>query len=218
MTEYTTANPSESGAAKALGRLYIISAPSGAGKTTLVRMLVESDPGVHLSISSTTRPPRAGERQGREYHFTSEPEFLKMIERGEFLEWAKIYNNYYGTPKPWIETKNREGLDILLEIDWQGARQVRKVFPEAIGIFILPPSIDILKERLIGRGADAEDVIHRRLESARDEMRHVSDFDYVIINDDLPRAFREISSIVTASRLQYITQCQRHAGLFLTLC
>ncbi|MDR2507944.1 MAG: guanylate kinase [Candidatus Accumulibacter sp.] len=211
-------SPSESGLPKAPGRLYIISAPSGAGKTTLVRMLVESDPGVHLSISSTTRPPRAGEQQGKEYHFTSEPEFLKMIERGEFLEWAKIYNNYYGTPKSWVETKNREGLDILLEIDWQGARQVRKAFPGAIGIFILPPSIDILKARLIGRGADAKDVIHRRLESARDEMRHVSEFDYVIINDDLSRAFREISLIINASRLQYMTQRQRYAGLFSTLC
>ncbi|MDR1367862.1 MAG: guanylate kinase [Candidatus Accumulibacter sp.] len=209
--------PSEKCVTETSGHLYIISAPSGAGKTTLVRMLLEGDPNIHLSVSCTTRAPRKGEAYGREYCFTSEADFLERAGRGEFLEWAKVHKHYYGTSKSWIDIENGAGHDVLLEIDWQGARQVRKIFPDAIGIFILPPSIETLRERLIGRGTDTESEIGLRIEAARDEMRHVGEFDYVIINADLPRAFREISTIIDASRLQYATQRQRHARLFSAL-
>ncbi|MDR1163277.1 MAG: guanylate kinase [Candidatus Accumulibacter sp.] len=216
MTERTK-KPQKRGGTETRGHLYILSAPSGAGKTTLVRMLLESDPKIHLSVSSTTRAPREGEAHGREYYFTSVEDFLERANRGEFLEWAKVHDNYYGTSKSWIDAENNAGHDVLLEIDWQGAQQVRKIFPNAVGIFILPPTIESLKERLIRRGTDAKCAIDLRIESARDEMRHVSEFDYVIINADLPRAFQEISSIINASRLQYATQRQRHAELFSAL-
>ena len=199
------------------GHLYIVTAPSGAGKTTLVRLLLENDPGIRLSISSTTRPPRTGEQDGREYHFVSVPDFLDKIERGDFLEWAEVHGNYYGTSKRWIEAEIAAGRDVLLEIDWQGAQQVRKFFPAAIGVFILPPSMEELARRLSGRGTDAAEVVSRRLAAARDEMRHVSEFDYVIINDDLQQALDDLLSVARASRLHYATQCQRHTRLFASL-
>ncbi len=199
------------------GHLFIVAAPSGAGKTTLVRLLLEKDPEINVSISSTTRPPRAGESDGREYHFVDVQDFLEMVSRGEFLEWAEVHGNYYGTSKRWIEKEMEAGRDVLLEIDWQGAQQVRKVFPMAIGIFILPPSLDELKSRLSGRGTDSAETIARRFAAARDEMRHVDEFDYVIINDDLQQALGNLSSIVSASRLQYSTQRQRYSSLFATL-
>ena len=199
------------------GHLFIVAAPSGAGKTTLVRLLLEKDPEINVSISSTTRPPRAGESDGREYHFVDVQDFLEMVSRGEFLEWAEVHGNYYGTSKRWIEKEMEAGRDVLLEIDWQGAQQVRKVFPMAIGIFILPPSLDELKSRLSGRGTDSPETIARRFAAARDEMRHVDEFDYVIINDDLQQALGNLSSIVSASRLQYSTQRQRYSSLFATL-
>jgi guanylate kinase len=214
MTESAKNPPRE---AKTQGHLYILSAPSGAGKTTLVRMLLESDPKIHLSVSSTTRAPREGETHGREYYFTDEADFLERAEHGEFLERARVHKHYYGTSKSWIEAENAAGHDVLLEIDWQGAQQVRRIFPDAIGIFILPPSIESLRERLVRRGTDAEDAIETRIESARDEMRHVSEFDYVIINADLSRAFQDIASIIRASRLQYARQVLRHAALFAAL-
>ena len=200
-----------------IGHLYIVSAPSGAGKTTLVRLLLENDPGICLSISSTTRKPRPGEMDGREYHFMDVPSFLEMANRDEFLEWAEVHGNYYGTSKRWIMTELTAGRDVLLEIDWQGAQQVRRVFPEAIGVFIMPPSLEVLKERLSGRGTDSAETIARRIAAARDEMRHVDEFDYVIINDDLQQAVGSLVSIVNASRLQYATQHQRHPALFATL-
>ncbi len=199
------------------GHLYIVTAPSGAGKTTLVRLLLENDPGIRLSISCTTRAPRTGEQEGREYHFVSVPDFLDKIESGDFIEWAEVHGNYYGTSKRWIEAEMAAGRDVLLEIDWQGAQQVRKLFPGAIGVFILPPSLDELARRLSGRGTDAEEVVARRLAAARDEMRHVSEFDYVIINDDLQQALADLLSVARASRLHYASQCQRHARLFATL-
>jgi guanylate kinase len=199
------------------GHLYIVTAPSGAGKTTLVRLLLENDPGIRLSISSTTRSPRTGEQDGREYHFVSVPDFLDKIERGDFLEWAEVHGNYYGTSKRWIEAEIAAGRDVLLEIDWQGAQQVRKFFPAAIGVFILPPSMDELARRLSGRGTDAAEVVSRRLAAARDEMRHVSEFDYVIINDDLQQALDDLLSVARASRLHYASQCQRHTRLFASL-
>ena len=199
------------------GHLFIVSAPSGAGKTTLVRLLLEKDPGIRVSISSTTRPPRTGENDGREYHFVDVQYFLEMVSRGDFLEWAEVHGNYYGTSRRWIEAEMTAGRDVLLEIDWQGAQQVRKAFPSAIGIFILPPSLEELKSRLSGRGTDSAETIARRIAAARDEMRHVDEFDYVIINDDLPQAFGNLQSVINASRLKYTIQRQRHAALFASL-
>ena len=199
------------------GNLFIVAAPSGAGKTTLVHLLLENDPQIGVSISHTTRTPRPGEEDGREYHFIDVPAFLDRVQSGEFLEWAEVHGNYYGTSKRWIESEMSSGRDVLLEIDWQGAQQVRKSFRQAIGIFVLPPSMDVLKARLSGRGTDSAEVIARRIAAAHDEMRHVDEFDYVIINDDLQQASGDLQSIVTASRLHYANQRQRHASLFASL-
>ena len=196
------------------GNLYVVAAPSGAGKTTLVRLLLEQEPDVHLSISYTTRAPRTGEQDGREYNFVEVAEFRAMIDRGEFLEWAEVHGNFYGTSKKWIADQLAAGHDVLLEIDWQGAQQVRVSFPEAIGVFILPPSMDELTRRLTGRGTDSADVISRRLAAAQAEMRHVGEFDYVIINDQLAQALDELRTVVRASRLSFEAQRARHAALF----
>ncbi|WP_301100709.1 guanylate kinase [Propionivibrio sp.] len=200
-----------------IGHLYIVAAPSGAGKTTLVRLLCENDPGIRVSVSHTTRAPRAGEKEGREYHFVDVQNFFDRVGQGEFIEWAEVHGNYYGSSKRWIEAELTAGRDVLLEIDWQGARQVRNAFPEALGVFILPPSLDALKERLSGRGTDSAETIARRIAAARDEMRHVDEFDYAIINDDLRQALGDLQSVISASRLQYKTQRQRHFALFATL-
>ena len=200
-----------------IGHLYVVAAPSGAGKTTLVRLLFENDPGIRVSVSTTTRAPRPGETDGREYHFVDVQNFLDRVSRGEFIEWAEVHGNYYGTSKHWIEAQMSAGNDVLLEIDWQGAQQVRKAFPEAVGVFILPPSLEALKARLSGRATDSAETIARRIAAARDEMRHVDEFDYVIINDDLQQALGNLMSVVCASRLQYKSQRQRHPALFATL-
>ncbi|MDP3540156.1 MAG: guanylate kinase [Azonexus sp.] len=199
------------------GNLYVVAAPSGAGKTTLVRLLLEQEPAVHLSISFTTRGPRPGELSGREYHFVDSAEFHAMIGRQEFLEWAEVHGNFYGTSKKWIADQLAAGSDVLLEIDWQGAQQVRSIFPEAIGIFILPPSMEELTRRLTGRGTDSADVIARRLSAAQAEMRHVGEFDYVIINDQLALAVDDLRAVVRASRLSLTAQRARHAALFARL-
>jgi len=196
------------------GTLYVVAAPSGAGKTTLVRLLLENESEVRLSISYTTRLPRPGEVNGREYHFVDVETFRGMIDRNEFLEWAEVHGNFYGTSKTWIADRMAEGSDVLLEIDWQGAQQVRKLFPDAIGIFILPPSIEELERRLTGRGTDAKEVIDRRLAAAQAEMRHVGEFDYAIINDSLERALDDLRAILRASRLRLTAQRLRHAALF----
>jgi len=196
------------------GNLYVVAAPSGAGKTTLVRLLLEKEVDVHLSISCTTRAPRPGEQNGREYHFVDVAEFRAMIDRQEFLEWAEVHGNYYGTSKKWIADQLAAGADVLLEIDWQGAQQVRSLFPEAIGIFFLPPSMEELTRRLTGRGTDSADVIARRLAAAQAEMRHVGEFDYVIINDQLAQALDDLRTVVRASRLSLGVQRVRHAALF----
>ena len=196
------------------GNLYVVAAPSGAGKTTLVRLLLEQEPDVHLSISYTTRAPRTGEQDGREYNFVEVAEFKAMIDRGEFLEWAEVHGNFYGTSKKWIADQLAAGHDVLLGSDWQGAQQVRARFPEAIGVFILPPSMDELTRRLTGRGTDSAEVISRRLAAAQAEMRHVGEFDYVIINDQLAQALDELRTVVRASRLSFGAQRARHAALF----
>lgn len=200
-----------------IGHLFIVAAPSGAGKTTLVRLLLENDQNVRVSISSTTRAPRPGEQDGREYHFVNVPRFLEMVNKGEFLEWAEVHGNYYGTSKHWIEDEMKSGHDVILEIDWQGAQQVKKAFPNAIGVFILPPSLEALESRLSGRATDSPETIARRTAAARDEMRHVDEFNYVIINDDLQQALGNLKSVICASRLQYQNQLQRHSALFATL-
>jgi len=199
------------------GNLYVVAAPSGAGKTTLVRMLLASEAGVNLSISHTTRSPRPGETDGREYHFVAVDVFRAMISRGEFLEWAEVHGNFYGTSKSRIAEQLAAGSDVLLEIDWQGAQQVRQQFPEAIGIFILPPSMEELTRRLTGRGTDAPEVVERRLAAAQAEMRHVGEFDYVIINDQLDQALDDLRAVVRAARLAVGKQRARHAGLFAKL-
>jgi len=195
------------------GTLYIVSAPSGAGKTSLVAALLKADPDVRLSVSHTTRTPRPGEVDGREYNFVSLAEFERMERAGEFLESALVFGNRYGTSMTWLSARIAEGRDILLEIDWQGAAQVRKLKPETVTIFILPPSLEVLEQRLRGRGTDAAEVIARRLAAAREEMAHVVDFDYVIINEGFERAVQDLTGIVRAERLKRAHQFERHPDL-----
>ncbi len=195
------------------GNLIIVSAPSGAGKTSLVSAMLASTANIDLSISYTTRPPRAGEVDGRDYHFVSRDAFLDMANRGDFLESAEIYGNLYGTSQSWIQSKMEAGRDILLEIDWQGANQVRTIFPHCISVFILPPSIRALEERLRGRGKDSDEVIARRMQSAREEISHVAEFDYVIINDKLDDAVQQLRSVVIAERARRDRQLARHQAL-----
>ena len=195
------------------GALFIVCAPSGAGKTSLVSELLKHDDRIKLSISHTTRAPRAGEIDGREYHFVSEEKFEAMIAAGEFLESALVHGNYYGTAQGWIVAQRQTGSDILLEIDWQGAQQVRRVFPDAIDIFILPPSFETLVSRLNTRAQDAPDVIARRLSAAREEISHVAEFDYVIINDKFGEALQDLTAVVRAQRLRRDVHTARHGEL-----
>ncbi|MBX9848373.1 MAG: guanylate kinase [Rhodocyclaceae bacterium] len=201
----------------AAGSLFIVAAPSGAGKTTLVHKLLEHDAAVNLSISYTTRAPRTGEQNGREYHFVDVATFQSMREHGDFLEWAEVHGNFYGTSRTWLAEQIRAGRDVLLEIDWQGAQQVRMQFPEAVGIFILPPSLEELEKRLRGRGTDSEAVIAGRLAAAISEMRHVSEFDFAIINKDLDEALQDLVAAVRAARLRYPRQLARHPQVFAQL-
>ncbi|NHZ99249.1 guanylate kinase [Massilia sp. CCM 8734] len=199
------------------GSLFVVAAPSGAGKSTLVNALLAQEPGIKLSISTTTRPPRPGEQDGREYHFTTAEDFVERAGREEFLEWAEVHGNYYGTSRLMVEKEMKLGTDILLEIDWQGARQVRKQFPDAAGIFILPPSIAALEERLYKRGQDEENVITRRLLAAGGEIAHAPEFEYVIINEEFNVALSEMSAIVRATRSRFAQQAARNASLFAQL-
>ena len=196
------------------GRLFLVTAPSGAGKSSLVAALLKADPTVHLSISHTTRAPRPGEVDGREYHFVTVETFEAMKEDNAFLEWAYVHGNYYGTSKKWIESELSVGHDVLLEIDWQGALQVKRLFPDVVGVFILPPSVEALRERLNKRATDAPEVIARRLAGAGAEMVHAGQFDYVIINDDFERAKDDLIAIVRASRLSFKTQAVRERETF----
>jgi guanylate kinase len=201
----------------ATGNLFVVVAPSGAGKTSLVNRLLHDDPNIRLSVSYTTRAPREGEVNGRDYHFVDRATFETMIAAGDFFEHANVYGNYYGTSKRWIETELAGDHDVLLEIDWQGAAQVRKLIPDAIHIFILPPTLESLNERLEKRGQDPSDVIARRVEAAHEEMRHWADFDYVIMNQDFARAADDLSAIVRAARLTTPRQGVRHAALIAQL-
>ena len=195
------------------GCLYAIVAPSGAGKSSLVHALLEREPDIGLSISYTTRAPRPGEQSGREYFFVTNEEFAAMVKRGEFLEHAEVYGNFYGTSRIWIEKTRAAGSDVLLEIDWQGARAVKKLFRDMTYIYILPPSIEVLRERLVKRGKDSKEVIERRLSEAREDLKHVHEADYVIINEDFSVALTDLQSVVRALRVTAARQLRLHAQL-----
>ena len=194
------------------GNLFVVVAPSGAGKTSLVNKLLEREPNVHLSISYTTRAPREGEADGRDYHFVDRAAFEKMIEAGDFLEHANVYGNYYGTSKRWIERELAGDHDVLLEIDWQGARQVRALFRHMVGIFILPPSIEELRKRLESRGKDSRETIERRMASAREDISHVLEFEYIIVNESFEEALADLESVVRATRVSRAQQSVRLAS------
>jgi guanylate kinase len=185
---------------KKAGKLFVITAPSGAGKTSLIEALMKADPSLKLSISYTTRKPRPGEKDGVDYHFVDDAAFLGMKSRGEFLESAEVHGYRYGTSKKVITDALAKGEDLILEIDWQGAQQVRSIYPDCVGIFILPPSIEELERRMRARGQDAEAVIRRRLDNARGEMDHAGEFDYAIINKDFPTALRKLADIIQKER------------------
>ncbi len=191
------------------GQLYIFSAPSGAGKTSLVEALLKSTDGIAVSVSHTTRTMRPGEENGVHYHFVDTTAFEQMVEAGAFLEDAKVFDNYYGTSQQAVEDQLREGEDVILEIDWQGAQQVRKLMPYAISVFILPPSRDALEQRLNARGQDSADIIARRMLDATSDMAHYVEFDYLIINDDFNEAAQQLRSIVLAQRQRIEVLSQR---------
>jgi guanylate kinase len=199
------------------GSLFMVAAPSGAGKSTLVNALLALEPDIKLSVSFTTRAPRPGEISGREYHFTTVDDFLLRKKQGEFLESAEVHGNYYGTSRILIEQQMLAGTDILLEIDWQGVQQVKKQFPHAVGIFILPPSIQALEDRLKKRGQDEPSVITRRILAAGGEIAHAPEFEYVIINQEFAIALSELNAIVKATRCRLAQQAMRNAALFALL-
>jgi guanylate kinase len=195
------------------GSMLMVVAPSGAGKSSLVNALLEKDPSLQLSISCTTRAPRPGEQDGREYHFLSKEAFLERQAAGDFLESAEVHGHYYGTSRSWIESQMAVGKDVILEIDWQGARQVQKIVPNAIWIFILPPSIQSLEDRLRKRAQDDEATIERRVSAAREELAHVGEANYLVINDLFEAALFELRQIISASRLRAGPQLERHKNL-----
>jgi guanylate kinase len=196
------------------GLLFVVTAPSGAGKSSLIRAALLEEPAIRLSVSYTTRTPRAGEQDGREYHFIDARTFEAMVERGEFLECAEVHGNRYGTSQKVIDETLARDEDVLLEIDWQGAAQVRRLYTGCVMIFILPPTVDELGRRMRGRGLDSEAVIARRLANAHEEMRHAPEFDYVIINDEFETARRELLAVLRAERVRTARQLARHPGLF----
>ena len=199
------------------GCLFVIAAPSGGGKTSLVNALLAREPGIRLSVSYTTRKPRPGEHEGVHYHYVDEARFAALKDAGEFLEHAHVHGNWYATSSTWLAAQVAAGQDVLLEIDWQGAAQVRRLLPDSVHVFILPPSLDALRERLERRGQDAPDVIACRLAGAVDEMRHWQEFDYVIINQDFATAIDDLAAIVRAARLKVARQRARHARMLQSL-
>lgn len=199
--------------ASAPGRLFLVSAPSGAGKTSLVARLIADDPRLRLSVSYTTRPRRPSERDGVNYHFVDAETFDRMVAEGAFLEHAEVFGHRYGTGRDWVTSHLDGGEDVILEIDWQGAQQIKRVMPEAISIFVLPPSRNALLARLRGRGEDDEATIERRTRAAREEIAHHASSDYLVVNDEFDVAAAELRSIVTAERLRTVVQRQRLAAL-----
>jgi len=199
------------------GNLFVVAAPSGAGKSSLVKALLTREPGLAVSVSHTTRAPRGAEIDGREYHFVSEATFRDMVMHGAFFEWAEVHGNLYGTSRPAIEQRLGAGQDVVLEIDWQGALQIKRLFPGAVLVFILPPSWDELQRRLRGRGEDAEDVIATRLENAREEVAQAPRFDYVVINAVFDAAVDDLQAVVQAQRLKYASQRRSKAAVFQAL-
>ena len=195
------------------GTLYIVAAPSGAGKSSLVNAVLAKEPGIALSISFTSRAPRPGERHAQHYHFVDKAEFERMIAAGDFFEHALVHGDYKGTARQSVEPQLAAGKDVLLEIDWQGARQVRQKMPDCISVFILPPSKDALETRMRNRGQDSEETIARRLAAAREEMSHFDEFDYVIVNENFDAAAAELRAIFVAQRLKRAAQAARHAVL-----
>ena len=200
-----------------VGTLFVVSAPSGAGKTSLVKALAESVSQVSISVSHTTRPIRPGEQDGVHYHFVSHQTFEAMVDSAEFLEHAQVFDHYYGTAHTTVETWLRQGQDVILEIDWQGARQVRDRKPECQSIFVLPPSLEVLEQRLRGRGQDSDAVVQRRMRDAHAEMIHFGEFDYLVINDDFNAAVHDLASIVRCQRLRLAWQREQHQGLLTRL-
>ena len=195
------------------GNLFIVTAASGAGKTSLVKALLAKDNQIKLSVSHTTRAPRVGEQDGVHYHFVNQDQFLAVLESGGFLESADVHGAKYGTSQAAVDAALSAGYDVILEIDWQGAAQVRHIYPQSVGIFILPPSIEELESRLNNRGLDSIEVINLRVAAARDEMRHVVEFDYVTINDNFDIALQDLMAIIHAHRLKSAAQLTRHAQL-----
>ncbi|MEN9316813.1 MAG: guanylate kinase [Pseudomonadota bacterium] len=211
-------NPKDGGIpGERAGSLFVIAAPSGAGKTSLVRAMMDAHPQVEVSVSFTTRAPRPGEQDGRDYHFVTRADFERRRDSGEFLEWAEVHGNLYGTSRDWIARRMALGRDIVLEIDWQGAEQVRRLFPDVIGIFIAPPSLEALRERLERRGQDSADVIAQRMNAARGELEQAPRFQYVIINQDFATALKQLSSVVECAALRYPKQHARDPELFARL-
>ena len=196
-----------------IGNLYIVSAPSGAGKTSLVKALLEAEPRVRVSVSHTTRAMRPGEVDGVNYHFVSHEQFTAMLGQDAFLEHAQVFDNFYGTSQHWVEQTLAEGYDLILEIDWQGAQQVRRLLPQAKSIFILPPTQEALRHRLTNRGQDSGEIIERRMRDAVSEMSHSVEFDYLVINDDFGHALEDLKAIFRANQLLQTPQQMRHGGL-----
>lgn len=199
------------------GHLYVISAPSGAGKTSLVKALLESTPGITVAVSHTTRAMRPGEQDGKDYHFTDITTFEQMVKRDAFLEHAQVFDNFYGTARASAVGQLQEGVDVILEIDWQGGEQVRQAMPEAIGIFIVPPSRQALEQRLRGRGQDSDEIIARRMRDAQSETSHYNEYDYLVVNDDFDTALVELRAIILAQRLHKGVQWLRQQGLLAEL-
>ncbi len=195
------------------GQLFIVTAPSGAGKSSLIAALLKQDPRVRLSVSHTTRAPRQGEIDGQDYHFVSRTTFSTLRTENQFLEWAEVYGNFYGTTRRSLEDLQNRGFDVILEIDWQGARQVRQFYPESLGIFILPPSLETLRHRLQGRGKDDPETIEKRLSLAQDDLSHENEFEYAIINADFDEALRDLAAVLRAARCRRACQYPRYASL-----
>ncbi|MCZ8114264.1 guanylate kinase [Silanimonas sp.] len=214
MTSSSTPRDSAGPSSIERGTLFVVAAPSGAGKSSMVNAVLAREPGIALSISYTSRAPRPGERHAHHYHFVDKAEFERMIAAGDFFEYALVHGDYKGTARQSVEPQLAAGKDVLLEIDWQGARQVREKIPDAVSVFILPPSTDTLETRMRNRGQDSEAVIAQRLAAAQEEMSHASEFDYWIVNEHFDTAANELRSIFIAHRLRREAQGRRHAGLF----